>query len=79
MFKRSLASLAAVAVASGVIVAPANAVTVEVNNSTMTCTIRLTNKESKLIGLERTLKPTQAQAAHLKENYGERRTTAVCP
>lgn len=49
MFKRSLASFAAVAVASGAVVAPANAVTVTVNDDT-TCTIELTDEEAKLTG-----------------------------
>ncbi|CAB0713375.1 hypothetical protein [Corynebacterium diphtheriae] len=51
MFKRSLASVAAVAIASGAVVAPANAVAVKVNND-MTCTFSLTAEETKLTTLK---------------------------
>ncbi|MHC9840633.1 hypothetical protein ACQX0D_12205 [Corynebacterium diphtheriae] len=53
MFKRSLASLAAVAVFSGVVVAPANAMTVTVNND-KTCTIKLNAEEARLTSLQQT-------------------------
>ncbi|MFW0636532.1 hypothetical protein ACN1BO_07010, partial [Corynebacterium diphtheriae] len=51
MFKRSLASVAAVAIASGAVVAPANAVAVKVNDD-MTCTFSLTAEETKLTTLK---------------------------
>lgn len=62
MFKRSLASLAAVAVASGAIVAPANAVTVTVNND-KTCTITPTDEETRLTGLTQTRNLDKGKAA----------------
>lgn len=57
MFKRSLASLAAVAVAvaSGAVVAPANAITVKFNNKNMTCTIEQNDKEVQLTSVARTV------------------------
>ncbi|MGQ7161692.1 hypothetical protein ACQZET_11370 [Corynebacterium diphtheriae] len=51
MFKRSLVHVAAVAVVSGAVVAPANAMTLTVNNDDMTCTINLTVKEATVLGL----------------------------
>ncbi|OWO27835.1 hypothetical protein AY536_10895, partial [Corynebacterium diphtheriae bv. mitis] len=50
MFKRSLASVAAVAIASGAVVAPANAVAVRVHDD-KTCTLSLTAEETKLTSL----------------------------
>ncbi|OFI60053.1 hypothetical protein BKD87_11625 [Corynebacterium diphtheriae] len=50
MFKRSLASVAAVAIASGAVVAPANAVAVRPHNN-KTCTFSFTAEEGKLIHL----------------------------
>ncbi|WP_374064598.1 hypothetical protein ABMV07_10585 [Corynebacterium belfantii] len=54
MFKRSLASLAVVAVASGAVVAPANALTVTVNED-MTCTIKQTDEEASYTNLAPTV------------------------
>ncbi|MGN6019512.1 hypothetical protein [Corynebacterium striatum] len=64
MFKRSLASFAAVAVASGAVVAPANAMTLTVNDDT-TCTIKVT-EEAGLIGLTPPANLSKEKAAHLK-------------
>ncbi|CAB0665404.1 hypothetical protein CIP107566_02031 [Corynebacterium diphtheriae] len=66
MFKRSLASLAAVAVVSGAVVAPANAVTVTVNDGM--CTIKLTAEETKLTGLDRNITADKVKAANVKEH-----------
>ncbi|CAB0567400.1 hypothetical protein CIP107512_01922 [Corynebacterium diphtheriae] len=54
MFKRSLASVAAVAIASGAVVAPANAVAVRPhnNNNNKTCTFSFAAEEAKLIPLK---------------------------
>ncbi|HAT6481744.1 TPA: hypothetical protein NBR61_001491 [Corynebacterium striatum] len=65
MFKRSLASFAAVAVASGAVVAPANAMTLTVNDDT-TCTIKVTEEEAGLIGLTPPANLSKEKAAHLK-------------
>ena len=65
MFKRSLASFAAVAVASGAVVAPANAMTLTVNDD-KTCTIKVTEEEAGLIGLTPPAKIDKDYAAHLK-------------
>ncbi|CAB0660685.1 hypothetical protein CIP107561_01840 [Corynebacterium diphtheriae] len=51
MFKRSLASLAAVTLVSGAVVAPANAMTLTVNNNE-TCTIKSTVEEAGFVGLD---------------------------
>ncbi|QVI98820.1 hypothetical protein KFR76_01020 [Corynebacterium diphtheriae] len=67
MFKRSLASLAVVAVASGAVVAPANAVTVTVNTD-MTCTITPTAEETRLINLEQRTNLDKKDAANIKES-----------
>ncbi|AEX70633.1 hypothetical protein Q6D62_10620 [Corynebacterium diphtheriae] len=75
MFRRSLASLAAVAVISGVVVAPANAVTVTVNN--MTCTIKLTPEETNFIPLSSPVMLTKEKAAFLKNQYGETQLSAL--
>ncbi|OWM49329.1 hypothetical protein [Corynebacterium diphtheriae] len=68
MFKRSLASLAAVAVAvaSGAVVAPANAITVKFNNKNMTCTIEQNDKEVQLTSVARTVTLKKKGGAHLK-------------
>ncbi|CAB0664000.1 hypothetical protein CIP107562_01970 [Corynebacterium diphtheriae] len=70
MFKRSLASLAVVAVASGAVVAPANAVTVTVNTD-MKCTIQLTDEEAELTSLERSITADKVKAANVKEHIVE--------
>ncbi|CAB0665360.1 hypothetical protein CIP107582_02053 [Corynebacterium diphtheriae] len=61
MFKRSLASVAAVAIASGAVVAPANAVTVKVSYDG-SCTFFLTAEETRLTNLNQiaTLKKKEA-------------------
>ncbi|WP_343298396.1 hypothetical protein [Corynebacterium belfantii] len=69
MFKRSLASLAVVAVASGAVVAPANAMTVTVNDGM--CTIEQNDKEADLTKLNKTLTFPQAKAAHTKASIVE--------
>ncbi|MFA1476616.1 hypothetical protein [Corynebacterium diphtheriae] len=70
MFKRSLASLAVVAVASGAVVAPANAITVTVNKD-MTCTIQLTAEETELTGLARNITSNKNSAAITKGSIVE--------
>ncbi|AEX47182.1 hypothetical protein [Corynebacterium diphtheriae] len=70
MFKRSLASLAAVAVASGVIVAPANAMTLTVNGNM--CTIEQTAEEASYTRLKQTTMLDKEKAAFLKMQYGAR-------
>lgn len=70
MFKRSLASVAAVAIASGAVVAPANAVAVRVHDN-MTCTFSLTAEEVKLTGLNRAPLLTKQDAASVKKNSTE--------
>ncbi|RKW93948.1 hypothetical protein [Corynebacterium diphtheriae] len=70
MFKRSLASLAVVAVASGAVVAPANAITVTVNDDM--CTITPTAEEARLTNL------TQGKTLNLKkENAATIKKTVV--
>ncbi|HDV6348732.1 TPA: hypothetical protein ACGIZG_001303 [Corynebacterium striatum] len=76
MFKRSLASFAAVAVASGAVVAPANAVTVTVNDDT-TCTIKVTEEEAGLIGLTPPAKINKDYAAHLKATLLDKQLPAL--
>ncbi|CAB0978365.1 hypothetical protein FRC0485_02006 [Corynebacterium diphtheriae] len=70
MFKRSLAPVAAVAIASGAVVAPANAVAVRVD-SNMTCTFSLNAEEVKLTRLSRTTRLSQQDAASFKKNSTE--------
>ncbi|CAB0961250.1 hypothetical protein FRC0484_00922 [Corynebacterium diphtheriae] len=70
MFKRSLASVAAVAIASGAVVAPANAMTAKVNNGG-SCTFNLTDEEVKLTRSHQTPKFTQEEAASVKANSVE--------
>lgn len=70
MFKRSLASLAVVAVASGAVVAPANAITVTVNKD-MTCTIQLTAEEAELTSLARNITSNKNSAAITKASLVE--------
>ncbi|MHD0006902.1 hypothetical protein ACQX2R_11535, partial [Corynebacterium diphtheriae] len=76
MFKRSLASVAAVAIASGAVVAPANAVTVTVNND-MTCTFSLTKEEANLTGVQQTVTHSQEKAAHIKTTLVENQLSAL--
>ncbi|PIS67552.1 hypothetical protein AZH46_01885 [Corynebacterium striatum] len=76
MLKRSLASFAAVAVASGAVVAPANAVTVTVNDDT-TCTIKVTEEEANLAGLTPPENLSKERAAHIKADYIERPLSAL--
>ncbi|HAT6617812.1 hypothetical protein ACL1GJ_03275 [Corynebacterium striatum] len=76
MFKRSLASFAAVAVASGAVVAPANAVTVTVNDDT-TCTIELTDEEAKLTGSKPSANLNKEKAAHLKATLLDKQLPAL--
>ncbi|MHC9806131.1 hypothetical protein ACQX0S_06780 [Corynebacterium diphtheriae] len=75
MFKRSLASLAAVAVVSGAVVAPANAVTVTVNDGM--CTISLTTEEANFIRLTSPLTLSKERAAFFKTQYGEPQLPAL--
>ncbi|CAB0710215.1 hypothetical protein ACQX4I_04980 [Corynebacterium diphtheriae] len=70
MFKRSLASVAAVAIASGAVVAPANAMTAKVNNDG-SCTFNLTDEEVRLTRSHQTPKFTQEEAASVKANSVE--------
>lgn len=76
MFKRSLASLAAVVVASGAVVAPANAVTVEINDNN-TCTIKLTAEEARLTNLKQTVTADKQLATLLKTQYGVKQLSAL--
>lgn len=69
MFKRSLASLAVVAVASGAVVAPANAITVTVNKDM--CTFNLTDEEAGLLSLDKTIMHNKTKAADLKTTIVE--------
>lgn len=66
MFKRSLASVAAVAIASGAVVAPANAVTVTVNKDDMECTFNFTNEEVRLTHSHPTPKFPKEEAATIR-------------
>ncbi|MHC9553535.1 hypothetical protein ACQQ63_09260 [Corynebacterium diphtheriae] len=76
MFKRSLASLAAVAVVSSAVVAPANAVTVTVNNDM--CTFNLTDEEANFIRLTSPVKRSKDEATFLKtQYYGEKQLSAL--
>ncbi|EGT5591979.1 hypothetical protein [Corynebacterium striatum] len=76
MLKRSLASFAAVAVASGAVVAPANAMTSTVNDD-KTCTINLTAEEASLTKLARTATLTKERAAHIKETTVDKPLSAL--
>ena len=76
MFKRSLASFSAVAVASGAVVAPANAMTVTVNDDT-TCTILLTDEEAKLTGSKPPANLSKEKAAHLKATLLDKQLPAL--
>lgn len=76
MFKRSLASVAAVAIASGAVIAPANAMTVKVNDD-MTCTINLTVEEAKLTNLAQTITRSKEEAAHIKTDYVKNQLSAL--
>ncbi|MHC9940741.1 hypothetical protein ACQX2H_04760 [Corynebacterium diphtheriae] len=68
MFKRSLASLAAVAVVSGVVVAPANAMTLTVNDND-TCTINLNDEEADILKLSaRTISKAQIPTLKMYTN-----------
>ncbi|CAB0710670.1 hypothetical protein FRC0026_01958 [Corynebacterium diphtheriae] len=75
MFKRSLASLAAVAVVSGAVVAPANAVTVTVNNDM--CTFNLTDEEARLLSLGKTVMRNKTDAAIIKTSLVEPQLSAL--
>ncbi|OIR96857.1 hypothetical protein, partial [Corynebacterium diphtheriae] len=72
MFKRSLASVAAVAIASGAVVAPANAMTAKANNDG-SCTFKLTDEEARLTGLHPSPKFKKGEAASNKMNSVEPR------
>lgn len=76
MLKRSLASFAAVAVASGAVVAPANAVTVTVNDD-MTCTIKVTEEEANLAGLTPPANLSKERAAQIKADYVDNQLSAL--
>ncbi|HCD4227538.1 TPA: hypothetical protein NBQ01_000755 [Corynebacterium striatum] len=76
MFKRSLASFAAVAVASGAVVAPANAMTVTVNDDT-SCTIELTDEEAKLTGSKPPANLSKEKAVHLKATLLDKQLPAL--
>ncbi|MHC9946939.1 hypothetical protein ACQX17_01995 [Corynebacterium diphtheriae] len=75
MFKRSLASLAAVAVVSGAVVAPANAVTVTVNNDM--CTFNFTDEEAGLLMLHKTVMRNKTNAANIKMSIVEPQLSAL--
>ncbi|CAB0760581.1 hypothetical protein FRC0140_02049 [Corynebacterium diphtheriae] len=70
MFKRSLVAVTVVAVVSGTVVAPANAVTVTVNNDM--CTFNLTDEEARLLSLGKTVTANKQLATLLKTQYGEK-------
>ncbi|CAB0917093.1 hypothetical protein FRC0425_02057 [Corynebacterium diphtheriae] len=76
MFKRSLASVAAVAIASGAVVAPANAMTVRVSYDD-SCSFFLTAEETKLTGLASSVTLPKEQATQLKSQYGEQQLSAL--
>nr|CAB0762901.1 hypothetical protein FRC0137_02162 [Corynebacterium diphtheriae]CAB0873252.1 hypothetical protein FRC0375_02156 [Corynebacterium diphtheriae] len=73
MFKRSLASVAAVAIASGAVVAPANAMTAKFNKDDMSCIVYLTPEEVKSSGLHASPKFEKGEAATNKANSIEPR------
>ncbi|CAB0521795.1 hypothetical protein CIP107505_01879 [Corynebacterium diphtheriae] len=73
MFKRSLASVAAVAIASGAVVAPANAMTVTINNDNMKCTFTLTDEEKTLIGLHQNPEFSKEEATEIKKGNVEKK------
>ncbi|CAB1008323.1 hypothetical protein FRC0497_01978 [Corynebacterium diphtheriae] len=73
MFKRSLASVAAVAIASSAVVAPANAMTAKFNKDDMSCIVNLTPEEAKLTGLHASPKFEKGEAASNKANSIEPR------
>ncbi|CAB0713298.1 hypothetical protein FRC0024_02100 [Corynebacterium diphtheriae] len=73
MFKRSLASVAAVAIASGAVVAPANAMTVTINNTDRPCTIEQTAEEANLTNFSPKSELTKDEAAEIKEKNIERK------
>ncbi|MBG9372509.1 hypothetical protein [Corynebacterium diphtheriae] len=77
MFKRSLASVAAVAIASGAVVAPANAVAVRPHNNNKTCTLSFTAEEAKLIRLASSVTLSKEQATQIKSQYGEQQLPAL--
>ncbi|CAB0914587.1 hypothetical protein FRC0418_01889 [Corynebacterium diphtheriae] len=72
MFKRSLASVAAVAIASGAVVAPANAMTVRVSYDD-SCSFFLTAEEARLTDFHPTPKLTKDEAAQIKANNVEKK------
>lgn len=67
MFKRSLASLTAVVVVSGAVVAPANAMTTTVNNDM--CTITPTDEEARLTSLTQARTLDKKSAAIIKRPW----------
>ncbi|CAB0914874.1 hypothetical protein FRC0426_01891 [Corynebacterium diphtheriae] len=76
MFKRSLASLAAVTVVSGAVVAPANAMTTTVNDGM--CTITPTAEEARLTNLtQTTLNLKKENAATIKKTLVEGQLSAL--
>lgn len=75
MFKRSLASLAAVAVASGAVVAPANAMTATVNGDM--CTITPTPEETKLTNLTQARMLNKDKAANYRDTIAEPQLLAL--
>lgn len=72
MFKRSLASVAAVAIASGAVVAPANAMTVRVSYDD-SCSFFLTAEETRLTDFHPTPKLTKDEATQIKANNVEKK------
>ncbi|CAB0620269.1 hypothetical protein CIP107557_02111 [Corynebacterium diphtheriae] len=70
MFKRSLASVAAVAIASGAVVAPANAMTMNVNDGI--CTFNLTADEAELIHLHDAPEFSKEEATEIKKGTVEK-------
>lgn len=77
MFKRSLAPVAAVAVVSGAVVAPANAITVKFNNDNMTCTIEQNDEEANLTKVKEDVNDPSGTSCSDQSEH--RRTPAVCP
>ncbi|CAB0813683.1 hypothetical protein FRC0191_01958 [Corynebacterium diphtheriae] len=78
MFKRSLVAVTVVAVVSGTVVAPANAMTVTVNKD-MTCTIKQTDEEASYTRLDPTVKATKEIATRLKADYVEGFLSTIRP
>ncbi|CAB0522381.1 hypothetical protein CIP101434_02207 [Corynebacterium diphtheriae] len=76
MFKRSLASLTAVAIASGAVVAPANAMTVRVGYAG-SCTFFSNAEEAQLTRLDQTVTYKKENVALLKSSLVEGQLTVL--